>query len=90
MCTVHTRTQFVCVTDRLAKFSVASLQTTISMKNSKGMKFSKSLVKHFHNLVEVPTSMQKRISMLEEMEDFFGEDMFSYDSDDSRVLANIC
>lgn len=47
------------------------------MTDSKRSKFTKSVIKQFHNLVEVPTSMQRRISLLEDMEDLFDEDMFS-------------
>lgn len=46
------------------------------MTDSKGIRFSKSVIKQFHNLVEKPATIQKRVSMLEDMEDLFEEDIF--------------
>ena len=46
------------------------------MKNAKDIQFNKKLIKQFHNLVECPATIVKRISMLESMESSFSHPIF--------------
>lgn len=67
------------------------------MESTKPVKFSRSIIKQFHNLVECPLTMAKRVSMLEDMEDIlsvrsFGRDKMlslsvEYDSEEKRILG---
>ena len=46
------------------------------MESTKPVKFSRSIIKQFHNLVECPLTMTKRVSMLEDMEDILSVHSF--------------
>ena len=47
------------------------------MKRKKDVVFNKKLIKQFHNLVECPATILKRISLLESMESLFMQPIFS-------------
>jgi hypothetical protein len=47
------------------------------MGKSVETKFSKSVIKQFHKLVECPTTVIERIALLEKMEDLFTIPIFS-------------
>jgi hypothetical protein len=41
------------------------------------MQFSKNIIKQFHNLVEVPTTLTNRVRILQGIEDIFDVDNYS-------------
>lgn len=48
------------------------------MKNKKDIVFNKKLIKQLHNLVECPSTILKRIGMLESMESYFSHPIFRF------------
>lgn len=46
------------------------------MIHSKEVKFSSSVIRKFHNLVEVPARIQAKVSSLEDMEELFEASSF--------------
>ena len=54
------------------------------------IKFTKSVIKQFHKLIECPISMMERVELLENMEDVFTVPLFglSYGSFVSLVYEN--
>ena len=48
------------------------------MKNKEEVVFNNKLKKQFHNLVECPSTILKRISMLESMESLIAQPLFSF------------
>ena len=46
------------------------------MNTSKKRTFSKSIINKFHKLVEVPATIQAKVSLLEDMEEIFDDDIF--------------
>ena len=46
------------------------------MENDKRMEFNSKLIKKFHNLVECPATINKRVGMLEVVESAFKEPFF--------------
>lgn len=57
---------------------VDSVPKSNLMKSVKDITFDKKVNKQFHNLVECPATITKRISMLESMEMLFSQPIFSF------------
>ena len=57
------------------------------MGRNKPIEFNSKLRKQFHNLVECPITITKRITLLESMESLFECPKFQYEDEDSTILG---